>query len=157
MALRFGPAALLLMLMSSDARFALGFVLCRLAGVLSLFAAHPLLAPFFQFCILCLDSLFDLAQSHDPVLASVVSTVSIPVPLHFAGLPSPWHHFRLRFIVGRSCSRGCFAACLFVACFLCDGLHETRHTIDDSHLAYSLLCGVLQAPSISIEPRFART
>ena len=58
MALRFGPTAILLMLMSDDARFGLGLVLlCRVAGVLSLFAVHPLLAPFFQTRILYLDSL----------------------------------------------------------------------------------------------------
>ena len=40
--------------MSDDAHFALGLavLLCRLAGVLSLFAAHPVLAPFFRICIL---------------------------------------------------------------------------------------------------------
>ena len=79
MVLRLGPAALLLMLMSDDAHFALGLVLlCRLAGVLSLFAAHPVLAPFFQICILYLDSLLDLVtQSHDPILVSCVSAGAV--------------------------------------------------------------------------------
>ena len=72
MALSLGPAASLLMFMSDDARFALGLVLlCRLAGVSSSFAAHPVFGACFQICILCLDSLFDLVtQSYDPILAS---------------------------------------------------------------------------------------